>query len=125
MSNCKRCGKPIVWPQPYVKGQPPLEPDGKTTHDCPAWNRDNNNTTQPQQQQQATVQVGYADISDLRATVKVTKDILQMILEETRNNTAKVERLLAAYTHAVVDPKAEAEEQMDKDKEDGIGGDYS
>ena len=35
MSNCNRCQGIITWPQPFVKGNKPLNPDG-TPHTCNA-----------------------------------------------------------------------------------------
>lgn len=33
MGNCNRCQAEITWPQPFVKGNKPLNPDG-TPHKC-------------------------------------------------------------------------------------------
>ena len=33
MGNCNRCQAEITWPQPFVKGNKPLNPDG-TQHSC-------------------------------------------------------------------------------------------
>lgn len=33
MSNCNRCQAEITWPQPFVKGNKPLNPDG-SAHFC-------------------------------------------------------------------------------------------
>jgi len=35
MPQCKKCGKQLVWPQPYEKGKRPVEPVGKQSeHFC-------------------------------------------------------------------------------------------
>ena len=36
MPTCKACDKPLVWKQPYKKGDRPMEKDG-SKHDCKKW----------------------------------------------------------------------------------------
>lgn len=36
LALCKACNKPLIWKQPYKKGDRPVEKDG-STHNCPMW----------------------------------------------------------------------------------------
>lgn len=50
--NCTKCQRRLRWPQPYVKGQRPVNDDTGETHDCPAYGNDKWVNQTPQQTQQ-------------------------------------------------------------------------
>ena len=40
MPSCRICNKPLIWKQPYKKGDRPVEKDG-FTHNCSKWQKEN------------------------------------------------------------------------------------
>jgi len=40
MPSCRICNKPLIWKQPYKKGDRPVEKDG-STHNCSKWQKEN------------------------------------------------------------------------------------
>ena len=40
MPSCRICNKPLIWKQPYKKGDRPVENDG-STHNCSKWQKEN------------------------------------------------------------------------------------
>lgn len=47
MGNCNRCQAEITWPQPFVKGNKPLNPDG-SAHFCKSGQREERSPNAPE-----------------------------------------------------------------------------
>ena len=125
MSKCKRCNQDIVWPQPYVKGQPPLDPGTRQTHDCPNWNKEGWDI---QQQTQTQPQTQQPQEQGTRATYDVAKQLQDMNVK-LNEVIRQLERSVSLYDNILDElrnhRRADAEAAYDQDKEDGTAGDFS
>lgn len=150
MPQCKYCGQVTVWPQPYVKGQRPNDLDTGLPHDCPAYNkpdkyidtkpqeRENGNGEQKQAQGPSRYDTAYLipkeDWSSVKADliqilqyckkIDLTQDRLSIfqegIMQEIEAIRTIVHEQQGYRKHQ--EQLATAEEQYDRDREDGTAG---
>lgn len=62
--TCRECGKTLVWAQPYVKGNPPVEADG-SKHIC------SKNNTAASPKAEIPIEQIVAEITAIKATMIV------------------------------------------------------
>lgn len=144
MPQCKYCGQVTVWPQPYVKGQRPNDPDTGLPHDCPAYNKpDKYIDTKPQERENnnSSSKVVPQGPSRYESSYLIPKEEWQLMLDNAAKITKQLEHLSIFYDSVMQEIEAirnivheqqgyrkhqehlaAAEEQYDRDKEDGTFG---
>jgi len=93
MANCNRCSQKIVWPQPYQKGNKPLNENG-TMHNCLPGGEDHQMGQQPIPDPQlpdravgslSKVDVRFQEIDKLdQMLFKVSTDRLKAVAKELK-----------------------------------------
>lgn len=137
MPQCKYCGQATVWPQPYVKGARPNDPDTGLPHNCPAYNGTKYIDTKPQEREgSASAPQGP---TRYETSYLIPKEDWNALVENTAKITAQLTHLSEFYDSVMQEIEAlrtmaheqqsykkhqeqlaEAEAQYDHDKETGF-----
>lgn len=142
MPQCKYCGQATVWPQPYVKGQRPNDPDTGLPHNCPAYDGTKYIDTKPQEREDYQQhQQAAQGPSRYETAYLIPKEDWNALKDNLAKITLELERLSNFYDSVMQEIEAirqmaheqqnyrkhqqhlaAAEEQYDQDKEDGTLG---
>jgi hypothetical protein len=138
MPQCKYCGQVTVWPQPYVKGQRPNDPDTGLPHDCPAFKGDKYIDTKPQEREREEPAQAQGP-NRYESAYLIPKEDWNHMLEFVQKISAQLTHLSEFYDSVMQEIEAlramaheqqsyrkhqqtlaEAEGQYDNDKEHGL-----